>query len=178
MNRPRWIRPMPPLPFVLCGGLLLGGMLTAGPAAALTPVAPSAFDMPVPPAGFNGPGGCTSATAEGAMLCLWVDQDNGRPPLFIKTVRGTFSAPDSSTVHACDYELSYYRDGVQRTDRHLNFGCEQADSLPDSEDFPLQDQLDVDKPICVRITTTQAREDWTRPTCVTIRRDSSDVGNT
>lgn len=173
MSRPRWIRSIPPLPFVLCGGLLLGGILTTGPASALTSVAPSAFDIPVPPAGFNGPGGCMSATAEGATLCLWVNQDNGRPPLFIKAVRGTFSPPDSSQVHACDYELSYYRDGVQRTDNHLNFGCQQTNSPPDSEDFTLEAQLDLDKPICVRTRTTQARDNWTRATCLTIHHDNS-----
>jgi hypothetical protein len=154
-------------------------MFTPAPAAALTPAAPPDPTIPVPPPSFGGPGGCTTVTPDGGMLCLWVDEDPARRPLFVKTVRGTFTAPNSSTVRACDthYELSYYRGGVQRTDHADQFGCLPSNNHPDSADFVLDAPLDYDKPICVRTRNAQTDDDWTQPTCVTIHRDSAEVGD-
>lgn len=158
-----------PLSLALCGGLLVTGIFTAAPATASMPIL-------VSPPGFGGPGGCTTVTSDGAMLCLWIDDDTSRGPLFVKTVRGAFGHPNSSEQHICDdhYELTYYRDGVQRTDRFDQFGC--SDGL-NTADFALNAPLDWDKPICTRTTNSQTADHWTHPTCVTVHRDSSDVGD-
>ena len=170
MTRPRPTRRSThPLSLALCGGLLVTGIFTAAPAAASLPIL-------VPPPGFGGPGGCTTVTSDGAMLCLWIDDDTTRGPLFVKTVRGASGHPNSSEGRICDdhYELTYYRDGVQRTDRFDQFGC--SDSL-NTADFALDAPLDMDKPICTRTINSQTADHWTPPTCVTVHRDSADVGD-
>ena len=160
-----------PLAFAVCGALLFAGVWTAAPAYAL--------DVPAPPPSFGGPGGCTTVTQGGDMLCLWVDDDPARPPLFITTVRAAFTPSNRATGPACDthYELTYYRGGLQHTDRADQFGCQPSADTPDTGDFALNSRLDLDKPICTRTRGPRTGGVWTQRTCVTIHQDSSDVGN-
>jgi hypothetical protein len=134
----------------------------------------------MPPPDFGGPGGCTSVTPGGHMLCLWVDTDPGRRPLFVKTVRATFTPPTTAALPACDdhYELTYYQGGRRRTDHVDQFGCPPETDGLNAADRPLNAQLDLDKPICTRTRGPLTDNDWTQPTCVTIHADSSEVGNT
>jgi hypothetical protein len=160
-----------PLPFAVCGALLFAGVWTAAPAYAL--------DVPAPPPSFGGPGGCTTVTEGGDMLCLWVDDDPARPPLFVTTVRAAFRPSNRATGPACDthYELTYYHDGLQHTDHFDQFGCQPSADTPDTADFALNTRLDLDKPICTRTRGPSTGGVWTQRTCVTIHQDSSDVGN-
>ncbi|HTK63009.1 MAG TPA: hypothetical protein VL595_11555 [Pseudonocardia sp.] len=161
-----------PLPLAVCGALLLAGMWAAAPAYAL--------DFPAPPPSFGGPGGCTTVTPGGDMLCLWVDDAPARPPLFVTRVRAVFTPSHPATLPACDthYELTYYRDGLAHTDRADQFGCQPSADTPAGADFALNTRLDLDKPICTRTRGPLTAGLWTQRTCVTIHQDSSDVGNT
>jgi hypothetical protein len=139
-----------------------------------------------PTPGFDGPGGCDTVAPGGGWLCLWADQDPqqepsrvpAEPDVFVKRIRVTFSPAGPSPAQVCDshFELSYSRDGVQRTDLFDQFGCDPGSDHHAIADFTLNAHVDFDKPICARTRSSLTNQVWSPRSCMTEHRGSTSFG--